>query len=66
MKSDDLTFEELDLIKKRRRERNLTRGQKIALTNKERYGENYYSFIGRIGGKAKKKKKKLLGIFPIK
>ena len=41
-------------------------GKKTAQTNKERYGENYYQFIGRLGGKAKKKKKKLFGIFKIK
>jgi hypothetical protein len=43
----------------------LTKGQKTAKTNKERYGENYYQFIGRLGGKAKKKEepKKILGLF---
>lgn len=66
MKPDDFTFEEIDLIKKRRDEKDLTRGQKIAKTNKERYGEDYYKFVGRLGGKAKKKKKKLFGIFTIK
>ena len=41
--------------------------KKTAQTNKERYGENYYQFIGRLGGKkSMKKKKKLFGIFTIK
>lgn len=26
-------------------------GQRAALTNKQRYGENFYSVVGRLGGK---------------